>query len=363
MSDKNSIVRLDLLKLALLVRPALSKQNYIPALQHISFDGKYATAYNDISAISVRVDMDVERCIQGELLIRALQSFNAESVLIQQKDTEVVLSSGRSKLTVPTLATKDFPLEWPDDKGYELELHPAILRGIERCLMSVGNDPTHPEQMGVTLDVVEGRARLYSTDNFSISSYATERKLKLPGDAPIILPTFFCEQLVALGKAYEEEDLVLTLHSGALVAEFGNKARLLTKTLVDREPLDFPAMVAKHVKLDDPKKELVAIPPAFDAALERALLVLEGETDKVTTVTLSRDAFRMFSTSSRGEADDKLIFGVGDIDFGAPEEIHLDPSLVARATKVAGLMGFMGKALILADSEAQFLHLVAYCSK
>lgn len=362
MSDKNTMTRLDLLKLAELVRPALARQNYIPALQHIRFDGKFATAYNDISAISVRLDMDVERCVPGELFIRALQSFNAESILFQDKDSSVIVSSGRSKVTLPTLDPKAFPLEWPEDDGNEIALHPSVIRGVERCLLNVGNDPTHPECMGVTLDSMDGYARLFSTDNFSISSYETERKLKLPGDAPVILPTFFCQQLVALAKAYSEEEVVLHVHPGALVAEFGDMARLLTKTLVDREPLDFPALLKKHLKLDNLKKELVAIPASFDAALQRALLVLDGEQDKVTTVSIGKDQFRMSSESAMGTADDKLPFD-GDIDFGAPEEIHLDPALVARAAKACGLMGFLPKALVLADSEAQFVHLVAYCSK
>lgn len=362
MSDKNSLNRLDLLNIALLVRPALSTQNYIPALQHINFDGKYATAYNDISAISVRLEMEVERCIPGELLIRALQSFNAEAIMFQQKDAEVIVSSGRSKLKLPTLANKDFPLEWPEEGGKEIALHPAVIKGVERCLMNVGNDPTHPECMGVTLDSVDGCARLFSTDNFSISSYETDKKLKLPGDAPVILPAFFCHQLVALAKAYPDEDIGLLVYGGALVAEFGNKAKLLTKTLVDREPLDFPGLIKKHLKVDNLKKELVAIPSAFDAALQRALLVLGGEQDKVTTVEIGKDSFSMHSSSGMGDADDKLPFD-GTIDFGAPEEIHLDPALVARASKVCGLMGFLPKALVLADSEAQFVHLVAYCSK
>lgn len=359
MSD--SITRLDLLKAILLVRPALSKQNYIPALQHISFAKGRATAFNDVSAISVRLESDIERCLQGELLIRALQSFSAESVLFQQKDEAVVVSSGRSKLTIPTLATKDFPLEWPQEEAVDIKVSASIIRGIERCLMSVGNDPTHPEQMGVTLDSVDGYARLFSTDNFSISSYETETKLKLPGDAPVILPTFFCEQLVSLAAAFKDESVILSVFPGAITADFGS-AKLLTKTLVEREPADFPAMMRKHLKLDNLKKELVAIPPAFEAALSRALLVLEGEVDKVTEVSLGKDSFRLSSSSSMGEADDKLPFD-GDIDFGAPEAVHFDPALVARASKSCGLMGFLPKALVLADNEAQFVHLVAYCAK
>jgi DNA polymerase III sliding clamp (beta) subunit (PCNA family) len=362
MSDKNSINREALARVATLVRPALSTQNYIPALQHIRFDGKYATSYNDISAISVRLDMDVERCLPGELLIRALSSFGAETILFQEnsKEGNVVVSSGRSKIKLPTLGLEAFPLTWPDDEGNEIDLDHGILKGIERCLLSVGNDPTHPETMGVTMDADGGKAVLYSTDNFTISRFQTTSKLKLPGGAPVILPTFFCEQLISLAKAFSEEEMVLTIRAGSLLVEFGKAAKLFTKTLVDREPLDFPGMLEKMIKVDNLKENLDVIPDSFDAALGRALLVLGGELDKVTTITMGNN-LTMHSSSAMGDADDKLAFD--GIDLGAPEEVHVDPGLVARASKVCGLMNFLPKAMILADSDVRFIHLIAYCSK
>lgn len=364
MSDKTSTDRDALLKVAALIRPALATSNYIPAFQHIKFDGDFATAYNDISAISVRMKTDVRRCIPGELLIRALGSFNADNVAFSEgKNGALTISSGRSRVTVPTLDLKAFPLVWPEDGDVEVKLSAAILKGIARCLLSVGSDPTHPEQMGVTLESQGGKAVLYSTDNFSISRFSTDSKLKLPGDSPIILPTFLCEQLSSLARAFPDETPTLLVMDGALVVEFGDSARLLTKTLVDREPLDFPAIFKKHMKADgDLKKELATIPDAFDSALQRALLVLGSEQDKVTTVTFGDEKIAMSSSSSMGDSDDKMPFDC-DAAAHAPEEVFFDPALVARASKHCGLLGFMPRALVLADSEAQFVHLVAYCSK
>ena len=90
-----------LLKIAMQVRPALSSQPYIPALSHIRFSGGDATAYNDVSAITVEAGCDLEVCVPGELLIRALQSLNAEKVLVKQGQGSLVLSAGRAKLKLP----------------------------------------------------------------------------------------------------------------------------------------------------------------------------------------------------------------------------------------------------------------------
>lgn len=364
MSAKTTTNREALIKIAALVRPALATQAYIPALTNIKFDGEYATAFNDISAISVRAEVDVECCIPGELLIKALGSFGSEQIMFQEgADATIVLSSGRSKLKLPTLQHKDFPLEWPsEDEGDEINLDHSILKGIERCLLSVGNDPTHPAQMGVTLDAdTKGMAVLFSTDNFSISRYQTKTKLSLPGDCPVILPRFFCEQLVSLARAFPDAEMTLVLHNGAVQVDFGKSAKLFTKTPVDLEPMDFPKIVAKHCKLASLDTMLAAIPDSFDAAFNRALLVLSGELDKATKITIGTDTLKLRSTSSMGDSDDSMPYPASGVEPDEP--FNVDPSLVARASKVCGMVGFTDKVMILADADAQFVHLIAYCSK
>jgi DNA polymerase III sliding clamp (beta) subunit (PCNA family) len=362
MSDKTELNRESLAKIVALVRPALHAQNYIPALQHIRFDGKYATAYNDISAISVACDLDVERCIPGETLVKALGSFNAQSVAFSQgKEGVVTISSGRSRLKLPTLAIEAFPLQWPDDDGREIELTEEMLTGIQRCLLSVGADPTHPEQMGVTLDAIGGKAVLFSTDNFTISRYETSSKVKLPGDTPVILPTFFCEQLLALSRAFPKEEPVLVLRGGSLMAEFGKAATLFSKTLVEQEAPDFPAKF-KAVLKDIDLKELPEIPDGFDSALQRALLVMQSEQNKRTAIELEDTTLTMHSSSSMGDADDKLKLEA-EASFDSPESVGVDPGLVARGAKQAARLGFTQRALVLADKDAQFVHLIAYLSK
>lgn len=367
MSDKQNINRDQMIKVANLVKPALSTANYIPALNHIQFDDKYATAYNDISAISVLIETGVTACIPGDVLIRALNSFSSENLMFQLTDSEAIISSGRSKLKLPILPVDDFPLKWPDEKkAVEIALDANIIKGIERCLVSVGSDPTHPAQMGVTLDVDDkGRAVLFSTDNATISRYQTPTKLKLPGDAPVILPTFFCQQLLALAKAYPEEDLDLMCSPGAVVANFGKYATLLTKTPVDVEPLDFHKIIRKHVpKLDELGEIVSPLPDSWDAAFSRALLVVSGDDDKSTKITITSSSFKMLTTSAMGESSDSLEF---DAEEFPDSPFYVDPSLVARGSKFCTNAYFGSAAMVMTDEGHKdgkgFLHLIAHCSK
>lgn len=369
MNSNDSINRETLLKLVTLLRPAVSTQDYIPALKHIRFAGKFASAYNDIAAIQILLpssDLDLGLCLPGDTLIKSLNSFNAEKVLLQEgKDATLVITSGRSKLKIPTMPAKDFPLAIPEDKAPAVAITEDIMLGIQRCLLSVGNDPTHPATMGVTLDVADGKAVLFSTDNTTISRYLTKSKAELPGDAPVILPVFFCEQLVALAKAFPKAEVEVEMHAGALVAYFfdaddNEQAVLFQKTLVDLEPLDFPAILSKHLKLAGIVDKLDPIPDAFDAAFSRALLVLGTEVDKSTKITPADGVLRLLSTSQIGEASDSITFD-GNED-GAQEPFFVDPLLVTRACKVCTHLALFPRVLVMANEKATFLHLIAHCS-
>lgn len=356
MSEKTVTSKETLMRAAALVRPALHSKDYIPALTHIQFADGRATAFNDIAAISVLCHSPVEACVPGELLIRALSGFGGAEVSMQaDKQGALVLKSGRSTVKLPVLPATSFPYEAPDPSaGDVMTLYREIVVGIEHCLMSVGNDVSHAAQMGVTLAAEEGLAVLYSTDNFTVSRYKTQAKLKLPGDAPVILPRFFCEQLISLAKAFPQASLDLVIYLGGLAVEVDEgDAVLFTKTPVDVEPLDFSRIVGKHLK-GDVKAQLSVIPDAFDGALQRGLLVLNAEPIKSTAVTVRGGRLTMRSTSSLGDSDDDMTFDGDDV------EIRFDPVFVARGAKACSLIGLTPQVTVLANTEGTFVHLIAH---
>lgn len=359
-----------LLKIVALVQPALSNQNYIPALSHILFSadrGRVAVAYNDVAAILVACPdlADLELCIPGELLAKSLSSLSGENVKLDadSKTGNLLLSCGRSKLKLPTLPEKDFPLSLPTGKADKIDVTDDMLNGLRMCLQAVGNDPTHPEQMGVTLDTVDGKAVLYSTDNVTISAYYTTSKLTLPGDSPLILPTFFCEQLLRLAKAFDREDIELRLRGHAVLATFGEQATLMSKVLVDVDAMDYPTVIAKYVDRQDVEDGAFQVPVSMDSAFSRALLVLANEADKATKVEADADGLLLVSTSTTGEAEDTVVL---DDDQQVPKkqrmEFHVDPSLVVRGLKSAECVFLAKRALVLATDDGSYLHLIAHCA-
>ncbi len=350
------LVREHLLQALSIARPAVASHAYVPTLTHFCFDEVTVTAYNDISAISVRLDTDLRLCLPAEMLIKVLNSMSTERVLVQTSEEGIaVISSGKSKVKVAYLSADDFPFDFPLKAEAVFPLSQSILMGIEKCLMGVGSDPTHPAQMGVTLEPDSKGCRVYSTDNYTISRYQTSTPLSLPADAPIILPTFFCNQLLALAKAFPSEPIQVSLFPGAVVAKVGAEAQLFTKLLADLEPLDFASILDRYLKGQKVEEVVSDIPPGFDAAFDRALLVLSSQMDKATKVEATEGALKLLSTASTSEARDSLTFKGED-----SAAFFVDPSLVARASKYCSGVGFLPRAMVMA--AAGFTHLIAHCS-
>lgn len=361
----SSISREALLKVAQLVRPAVSNQAFIPALTHIQLADGYATAYNDVTAISVSLGSmvtgdELDYCLPGDLLIKVLSGFTTSEVTFKTggKEKAVTVSSGRSNIKLHPLAASEFPLDWPAKSAPHIVIDDNLLRGIERCLISVGNDPTHPAQMGVTIEVgPKGNAVLYATDNFTISRFSSTTSVKLPADSPIILPTFFCEQLLVLAKSFPDDQIHLLLHDSAFVAEIGEKATLFTKIMVDASPLQFEKMLRNYF---DPAKitnTATPVPSGLDAALARALLILSNSKDKFTKISCKGEVLQLSSSSDLGEADDDLA-----IDADDAKEFVVDPTMIARVLKLCDHMTMLDNALVLSSADGAFVNLVSHCS-
>lgn len=353
------INRAKLLETINLLRPAIATADYIPTLTHIQFDGEYAMAYNDISAVSVLFPTPFRRCIPGDLLAKAAQSMLGEKIAtsFDPKSQVMLLASGRSKIKVPTLPHEDFPFALPDENAPELDLTADMVRGIELCLAAVGADKTHPEQCGVTLASTNGLATLYSTDGMTISRYETDEKIELPGDSPIILPTFFCERIVALHKASPKGGKpTLVLYPGALLAEFGLFASVYSKTLVDLEPVNFERpLEALFPDGYDPDTE-PAVPTGLDAAIDRALLVTSREVVRTTTMTVKAGTLSLHTSTTMGDADDDMSY---TDDAAHNIEVKVNPEYVARALKTCDRMALMKRAAMFTGADGKLLHVVA----
>lgn len=334
-----------------LVKPAIPKQDYIPLMNNFMFDGKAVTAYNDITAISILCDVDFTGCINAELLIKALKSMTADSITMERFTDYVLISAGKTKIKLPVLDSKDFPSPF-----YKLEKPQGVfhvednfLKGLKLCLIGVGKNQSQPSEVGVTVDSFysDTEAALYSTDNVSLSRFVFTTDSEQHD--PIIMPTFFCEQLLVLAKG--STDIVVEIHNGALVADFGNGSLLFTKMLADIEPKAFETVISRFL---EESYSAYNIPDLFDQSFDRALLMQEEEIVRDTIVTVEDKKLTLNSRSKVGEAFDVMAYDGEDIKF------HIDPALVKRISSVTSKIALLPKVMVLSDDKEDFIHLIAH---
>lgn len=352
-----SIDRAQLLRLCAQVRPALATADYIPALTHIQFFDGDITAYNDVNAISVHAEElgFFSACVPGELLIKVLSSLKGEQVALTLNGDKLLVTSGRSKINIPVLPTGKFPFELPAKFETEIVLHPDMFEAIGKCLISVGNDDKQPARMGVTLERSKtGHAAFYSTDGVTISRATTQAPVELPGDTPVILPTFLCEQMVAMRKVHRGA-ATMEFHPGALIVAF-EKATLYSKTLIDVEAPDFEKVLRKHFNSD--KLKVAPIPDAMDSAISRAQLVQQESGYKRTKMSCFWSGGKgsiTLSSHGIGDADD-------DLEYTGPDfKTHsIDPVLLARGLKVCSHIAIEDMVTVLTNEDQSFMYVLAH---
>lgn len=346
-------------------RPALASQAFVPAYTHFLFTKGWVTAFNDLLGISVVLEHELAGCLPGDLLIKGLQSMTAGDVLVDPVPGKaaVLVQCGRAKLTLPTLPTDDFPVKWPNTKDTQfIAVTEEMLKGIAACLPGVGTNNNQPAQMGVTLEQGAKGPVLWATDGNTMSQYVCDpdKGFTLPGEVPVIMPTQFCEQVLAVAKTLPKADMDIAVLPGMLLLEAldGDNvvARVMCRTLVDVQPLDFGAVKAKHTKS---APDLAEMPAGWEEALQRALVVTANEVDKVLTLSASRKSLRMQATAATGDSEDTLDFS-GEL----PEEkVALDPVLVLRGSKLTDKMAFGATALLMSGRDGKFFHMIAHYAR
>lgn len=348
--------RESLLKALTLIKPSLAAQSYVPALTHFCCDGEWILGYNDVQSIAVKYDTGLDCCLPGELTLKMLSSMTGQNLAVEMTKGQVLLMCGRSRVRLPTLPVKEFDFQFPTSRKSSFDVNADLLQALERTLLSVGSDPTHPAQLGITLAPNANGSVCYSTDNTTISRAASSCPVKLPGDAPIILPTFFCTQLLLLAKAFPDATVTLELHTGAVVARVGAEAKLFSKLVLDVEPMDFERVLKRHVTLNGLAEKSVAIPEGIDSALDRAELVLSASDKKSTSIHIKDGTMRLTTQSDLGDAVDKLELAsaLSEMTF------NIDPAYMSRAVKATKRMVPLERAVAFGDDSFRFLHLMAH---
>lgn len=354
MPEASRLKRADLLAALTLAKPAVGRALFVPVLSHYCLTGDGLYAYDDSIAITINTPTGVECAVPADLLLRLLSSMVAEDVSLSFEGGAggLRVSCGKTKVKLPALSRDAFIFSPPTGAKAHAwcKVTPDLLRGLSQVLVSVGVDQTHPAQMGVTMQA----GVLYSTDNVTMSRY----RLKDPGnmpEEPVILPTAFCNELLALSAKAPEgpPDALLSVYDHHVEVVWGSWARLFGKVVTNEVPLDFEAAFSRMMP---GKARRISIPTSWAAMFTRAAAVTDPTAPR-TRVDVEDGVLTVETSSKVGEVRDVATL------HNAPDwpAFYVDPLHVLRACKSTDTFGCYQDALVLESEE--FTHLISHCNE
>jgi DNA polymerase III sliding clamp (beta) subunit (PCNA family) len=301
------------------VAPALSAHRLLPIMTHVWFTGDQVMAYNDAISISTPLKTDFVGAVPGETLISILKSSVAKDLEFTPDDKVLNIKAGKSKLKFGMLPESQFCFKMPEPAGKDRQLRVDMLKfidALELCLLSVGNDATVPDQLGVTLQAKGKDLDMYSTNNSTIMN----AWVKMNGEAPfksVILPTQFCEQLIRLCRGHKTPTLELYDDHALLVA---GPNMLFGRLIESTHPVKFRQMLDHHFP-DNDETKLIKIPDVTGNILERAIVIVDSAVERnFTTISVVDGTMKFLSKSERGEIIDTMIAK------GHPDtEVNIEP--------------------------------------
>jgi DNA polymerase III sliding clamp (beta) subunit (PCNA family) len=290
--------RKELVQTLELLKPALAKNDVVPIFQCFTFNNNgTVSAYDDTIAIVGPCELEHNCGIDGNTLLGLLSNSSAEDVDFKIKDTEAIITCGKTISRLAYAPLENFIFKEPEQKwSFKIPYTVSVHEALKMCLETVSSDTTQTGLLGVTL---EGN-RMYSCNGDAV----TKIGLKHDVEGRILLPTPFCEAVIRLWEALQVTSGTLRFNGGWAYAALGDYI-VYGRVLEIPEPIDFEALIKKTIKTKIPTQPL---PTDLSDALSRARVLADPESQK-TIVTINKGKLVMLTeVQHMGEIKDDLTF-------------------------------------------------------
>jgi DNA polymerase III sliding clamp (beta) subunit (PCNA family) len=301
-----------------LVKPALAKNDLVPVLRHFWFKNDALTAYNDQIAIQTKLVSNFAGAIPDTLvaLVKASRAKEVEFSEVVKGQLVIKAASGKFKLPfLPDEATKIFDMPDPDPKqALPVDMN-EFLEAIESCMLSLKEDPSMPDSLGITL-IFEDIAKisLYATNDATISHASVGLKKDINTKNRVVLSGNFCRQMLSIAKLEGKKYIELADDYSMFVC--GDTS--LFGRLVDvSKPLGFEDVIQSSFPKEG-RNNLVSIPTKLELMLDRACVI----GDK-TSIVVEGGIAKFLSKSDKGEVRDSV-----QLESNHPDvSININPRL------------------------------------
>ena len=342
-----------------IVAPALSKTDLVRVLNHFWFDNNTLTAYNDLIAISTKLNSEFSGAVPGSTLMALLAKSRAEKVEFctgsdgskKIPEGQLLVKAASSKFTLPYLETEATKIFEMPEPGLNVALQVKLkefLEAVELCMLSLKEDPAIPDSLGVTLQFHPKHLDLYTTNDATITQASVDAGAS-EHTKPVVLSGSFCRQMLALAKTSEK--LHLEIAENYSLFEAGDTT-LFGKLVNVQRPLDFGAVIDQSFPVEM-EEFLVSVPTKLELILDRAIVITDSKSEKPKTQIVVKDGIaKFYSQSDRGEVRDSVQL---EENVHPDVSVYIDPRLFKRGYGSFDRMLLTDKALIMTKENGMYL--------
>lgn len=185
-----TIQRTDLVRILSHATKAVESRNTIPILANVLLqadDGKLTVTATDMDiqiSSTAPAEGTLEATVDAKRLSDIARRLSGDVVTLDQKDDKLIVKSGRSRFTLPTLPIEDFPHLDAGDLGEPFQLDFAALVAPDK--FAISSEETRYYLNGIHLhNTAEGGIRAVATDGHRLAHSTATGMPQIP---PVIIP-------------------------------------------------------------------------------------------------------------------------------------------------------------------------------
>ena len=325
--------RKDITKTLELVKPATSDQLPVPIFNDFIFGGGVVYAWNDQLAIMGPCPIQEYFAVKGATLFGFLTNSRAKEVSFTISGDDIIIKTGKSKMTMPYSIRDTFLFEEPDDNwDVELQITPELMEGIKICLVTSSEDFSLPALMGVSV-IITKNVHLYSCDSDAVSRYLIGKAKKKMNEGYYTLPNEFCHSFMRVFNKSAAASGVISINKEWAKAEFNNKYKVYGRVIENDDPINYEKLIARTLKSEP---DYIKIPKGLNYALLRARVVADVES-KRTIFNIKDNKLRLNTETEIGNVKDVVKLREDHPDI----EVAVNSSLVQRSTLLCEQMAIL----------------------
>ena len=190
----------------------------------------------EIVSVAAKTEKEGSTCVSSRLLTELISSLRPDTVTLSVEDGALLVSSGRTRATIPGAPSSEFPpVAVQEGKGTPIEKK-EISAALSRVLFAAAIDDSRPLLTGVVLKKQKDDLVIAATDGYRLS--VSTVGLSFSEDDNLVVPARALAEVVKVGNEEKDADTLAFSKTadGQLLFTIGN-TQIITRLITG----DYPA--------------------------------------------------------------------------------------------------------------------------